>query len=136
MRFIGVDVGAKRVGIAVSDDEGRVAVPSESLDAKTAIVEILAMAPDTIAVGLPLDLKGREGPAARKARKFVDDLLSQVEAGLVPPQIEWIDERFSTVVASNLLRDAGLNAKKQKGVIDAMAASQILQTYLDSRKYE
>ena len=133
MRFLGVDVGAKRVGIAVSDDEGRLAVPSESIDAPLAIKHIVHLAPEHVVIGLPLDLNGNEGLATRKARKFAERLEKQRDEAGIEFQIHWVDERFSSVVAGHLLTEAGLSQKRQRGVVDALAASQILQGFLDSR---
>jgi len=133
MRFLGVDVGAKRVGIAVSDDDGRVAVPSESVEAHTAVEHIVRLAPEHVVIGLPLDLNGKEGLATRKARKFAEKLENLREKEGISFQIHWVDERFSSVVAGHLLTEAGLSQKRQRGVVDALAASQILQGFLDSR---
>lgn len=136
MRFLGVDVGAKRVGIAVSDDEGRLAVPSESVDSQLAVKHIVALAPEHVVIGLPLDLNGKEGLATRKARRFADRLEKAADEAGIVFQVHWVDERFSSVVAGHLLTEAGLSQKRQRGVVDALAASQILQGFLDSRSYD
>jgi len=138
VRCLGVDVGEKRVGLAISDPNGQVAVPLRTLH-RTApdgvIDEIAALAAEEqvagIVVGLPLSLDGTVGPQAESVQEFVRQLLVVVDV----PVTLW-DERLSTVQAQQLLRRDGPGSRasrKDKGRIDAMAATVILQDYLDSR---
>lgn len=133
-RRLGVDVGAVRVGIAVSDPEGVLATPlvtvARDVEGGTdlrAIAELVAEYEVVgIVVGLPRTLAGREGPAAEAARTFVDALGAVVD---VP--IELSDERLTTVVATAQLRQRGVRGRKQRAVVDQAAAVVILQCWLD-----
>jgi len=99
---------------------------------KTALDEIDALVKEhgvaTIVVGLPRNMNGSYGPAAEKVRAFMEKLREKVGV----PVEEW-DERLSTVSAHNALREAGLNGKKRKDVVDKVAAQIILQNYLDAQ---
>jgi len=132
-RYLGVDYGQERVGIAVSDETGTMASPLEVLPLKPfrkfigAVKRIIREREiSCIVVGIPRNMDGSYGPSAEAARDFATRLR---EAITVP--IETFDERLTTVQASKSLRDAGKNAKKQKDQIDSAAAQIILQTYLE-----
>lgn len=134
MRRLGIDHGMRRVGVAVSDDEGRIAYPRTTLarkDPKALIEAVVALAKEEgvreIVVGLPLTLEGRETASARRARAFAE----RVEAASALPVVMW-DERLSTAAAQRSLAAAGVQARKQKAVVDQVAASLILQAYLDT----
>ncbi len=135
MRYLGLDVGRARIGLALADDVLRTArahrtVPRRD-DAGTldAIAEVAAeYEVGRAVVGLPLNMDGTEGASARLARAFAAKLAARL--GL---PVELHDERLSTFEASNRLRDQGLSARDQKGVIDAEAAAVILQGWLDGR---
>lgn len=127
MRVLALDVGTVRIGVAVTDEDGKYAlahsvIPAESRPvAIRAIVDILrAEKIERILVGLPLRLDGTEGKQVRLVRDFVDDLRKQDV-----PEVEYIDERFTTSV--------GADAAKLKGAPspDAEAARLILQTWID-----
>ncbi len=135
MITLALDPGAKRVGIAVSDATGFLAVPldavaPEPLPAFTAALgKILeAREVEKILVGLPRHLDGRESEAAKAARAWVEKWRASVR---VP--IEFIDERLSTVEASRRLQEAGLDARAQRSRIDSASAAVFLQAYLDAR---
>jgi putative Holliday junction resolvase len=83
---------------------------------------------EKVVVGLPRNMDGSYGPATAKVRAFIEKLKTKTEV----PIFEW-DERLSTVSAHNALREAGLNGKKRKGVVDKVAAQIILQNYLDAQ---
>lgn len=132
-RYLGVDYGKERVGIALSDETGTMASPLEVLPLKPFRKFLGAMKRiireheiSCIVVGIPRNMDGSYGPSAEAARDFATRLR---EALTVP--IEPFDERLTTVQASKSLRDAGKSAKKQKKQIDSAAAQIILQTYLD-----
>lgn len=131
-RRLGVDVGAVRVGTALCDPDGLVATPLETVpraDAARRIAELVAEhLVVEVVLGLPRTLAGREGPAAEAALAFRDELT------LVVPDVPVVlqDERLTTVVATQQLRGR-VKGRRQRAVIDQVAAVAILQGYLDSR---
>ena len=141
-RRLGVDVGAVRVGVAVSDPDGVLATPLRTVPRDPvpidegggsdlrAIAELVAeYEAVAVVVGLPRTLAGREGPAAAAARAFADALASVLD---VP--VELTDERLTTVVATQQLRERGVRGRKQRAVVDQAAAVAILQGWLDARR--
>lgn len=132
-KALGIDLGEARVGVAVSDDLGMLAHPLETITVKTSDVKkrILALAAErgaqTIIVGMPRNMDGTYGPAATKAKEFIEALRSSTEIKV----IGW-DERLTTVSAQRSLHEAGKNTKKQRPIIDQVAAQIILQGWLDS----
>ena len=132
-KALGIDLGEARVGVAVSDDLGMLAHPLETISVKTTDVKkrILALAAErgaqTIIVGMPRNMDGTYGPAATKAKEFIEALRSSTEIKI----IGW-DERLTTVSAQRSLHEAGKNTKKQRPIIDQVAAQIILQGWLDS----
>lgn len=135
MRILGLDVGDRRIGLAISDPNGQVAVPLRTLKraAQDGAVEAIAALVaeenvEAIVVGLPLRLDGSAGSQAESVKEFVRKLLPAVNV----PVTLW-DERLSTVQAEQLLRRGGPGSRKGKAEQDALAAAIILQGYLDSR---
>ena len=135
MRRLGIDHGERRVGLALSDEDGRIALPLETLerkDPKILLETIAALATREavveIVVGLPLNLDGTEGTSARRARRFSERLAE--ESGL--PVVLW-DERLTTAAAQRALAEGGVRASDQKRMVDQVAAAILLQSYLDSR---
>jgi putative Holliday junction resolvase len=132
-KALGIDLGEARVGVAVSDDLGMLAHPLETISVKTSDVKnrILTLAAErgaqTIIVGMPRNMDGTYGPAATKAKEFIEALRSSTEIKV----IGW-DERLTTVSAQRSLHEAGKNTKKQRPIIDQVAAQIILQGWLDS----
>lgn len=133
-RALGIDLGDARVGIAVSDDLGMLAHPMETIQVKAGrvmqrILEIIReKGTQTIIVGMPRNMDGSFGPAAQKAREFIEALKLETTARVVP----W-DERLTTVSAQRSLHEAGKNARAQKAMIDQVAAQILLQSWLDSQ---
>jgi putative Holliday junction resolvase len=135
---LGVDVGAVRVGIAVSDPGGILATPLVTLrrdpDADRDITEIARIVAEReaveVIVGLPRTLAGRKGPAALAAEEYAARLTTQV----APVPVRLSDERLTTVIASRALSDRGVRGKRQRAVVDQAAAVAILQTWLDSER--
>ena len=130
-----LDVGMRRVGVAVSDAAGITAQPLEVIDRKDtdpfAAIAALIEARDVeiVVVGLPLALDGTEGPAVRRTRRFVEDLCARVGDVTV---VEW-DERMSTVAAERAMLEGDVSRARRKESVDSVAASLILQSYLGSR---
>lgn len=134
MRVLGLDVGDRRIGLALSDPLGILASGLGALerrDLERDIQAILALVEEKqverIVVGLPKRLDGSLGEQARKVQELASSL-SEVS----PVPVEYWDERLSTVAAQELLRQAGAK-KASRGRVDAAAASVILQGYLDAK---
>jgi putative Holliday junction resolvase len=133
MRMMGLDVGDRRIGVALSDELGITATPREVLkrDGRewAAIVRLTEQeAVGEIVVGVPRSLSGELGPQAEKVLSFIATLRARVN---VPVQ-EW-DERLSTAVAERVLIDADTRRSRRREVIDKLAAAVILQSYLDHK---
>jgi putative Holliday junction resolvase len=135
MRFMGLDFGDKRIGIAVSDDQGQIAMPKDTLQrsGKVKYIERLAELADQenvgeILVGMPVSMDGSHGPQAQKVMRFVQRLRQRVEI----PVVVW-DERLTTVAAERILIEGNLSRSRRRRVIDKVAAAYLLQSYLDFR---
>ncbi len=138
---LGVDPGTVRVGLAASDPSGLLASPVRTLtrtkaapgqvpaDLQLIAQEVLDRAAVTIFIGLPRSLSGTEGPAAAAARSYASAL-----AAVVNIPVRLVDERFSSVSAQQQLRSAGVSGRKQRAVVDQVAAVLILQTALDLQR--
>jgi len=133
VRVLGLDIGSKRIGVAVSDELGLTAQGMETLLSKgleADVEQIVTLAihhqVKEIVVGLPLNMDGAEGPQAKKVRTLIERISRKVEI----PVREW-DERLSTVAAERTLLEADMSRAKRRKVIDKLAAVLILQTYLD-----
>ena len=132
-RVLGLDHGDVRIGVALSDPTAFLASSLCVLDSTNAGLErIVALIAEhqveKIVVGLPRNMNGSYGSATEKVRVFIGKLKVRTDV----PVVEW-DERLSTVSAHNALREAGLNGKRRKGVVDKVAAQIILQNYLDAQ---
>jgi putative Holliday junction resolvase len=130
-----VDVGDVRIGVAVSDPDGILATPVETVPAgPQAIARLAELVGEYDAiecvVGLPVGLSGREGPAAAKIRDFCVELVDAID----PVPVRLFDERMSTMTADSLLRHSGRSGASKRTVIDQAAATVILQTALDSER--
>ncbi|MGE5494740.1 MAG: Holliday junction resolvase RuvX [Burkholderiales bacterium] len=130
-RLMGIDIGEKRIGIAVSDMLGMTAQGVETYarkgdgDAEYIATKAKLLGADTVVAGLPLNMNGSEGPSAQKVREFAGEL---EKLGL---EVKFQDERLSTVSAERTLLEADMSRQKRRQVIDKLAAVYILQTYLD-----
>jgi putative Holliday junction resolvase len=136
MRVLGLDIGARRIGVAISDPTGRVATPLKVLDARSIardITPLLRLAQDyeveLVVAGLPLTLGGDEGPQAQEVRDRAEELARALRLPL-----EMWDERFSTSEAARSMSASGVSARDSKAAVDMVAAALILQGYLDSRR--
>lgn len=134
MQVIGIDPGTRRVGVAVGHTGTGVATPYEVWprgDDASLVQRIRACVEEweaeRVVVGLPRSLDGSEGPSAAAARKLVGEMANAVS---VP--VELHDERFSTVSAQASLQRGGVDTRRGRKVVDAVAASVILQSWLDA----
>lgn len=135
MRILALDIGEKRVGIAVSDPDERVASPVCVLPANE--VQSVAKSfrrvledwePELLLCGLPVTLSGEEGPQAQRIHAFAADLSKRLA---IP--YEYADERLSSAEAKRSLREKGLAEKDMRGKVDMIAACLFLQSWLDAR---
>lgn len=137
IRAIGVDLGSKRIGIAVSDISGTLASPlttvTRSKSKRHDHEEIARLVRDEeaemVVVGLPLSLDGTHGPAALAASAEAERI-----ASVVGVPVEMYDERFTTVTAERGMIEVGLDAQQRRKVVDKVAAAVILQSWLDHRR--
>ena len=132
-KVLGLDYGERRIGVAMSDPLCLTAQPHSVLDRTADWAEDLRrICIDAgivkIVVGLPLSLRGEEGVAAERARDF-----GRMVADITGLDVEFIDERFTTVQAEQALLDAGLRRRQRRDVRDKVAAAVMLQGYLDRR---
>jgi putative holliday junction resolvase len=133
-RYVGVDFGEKRIGLAIADDDARMAVPhrvfvntgqpDEDMQHLSIIIKGEA---DVVVVGLPLTSEGTEGPMAKRVREFAEDLQFRTDLPL-----HFQDERMTTRENAGLLQ--GYPTEEKKRLLDALAAASILQTWLDKTK--
>ena len=135
-RTLGLDVGSRRIGVALSDASGTLATPLTTIMAvpqAQALERIGRLCAEhevvEIVVGLPLTLRGEVGPQAETVQKFAEALGQSIAL-----PIQFFDERLTTAAAEQQLRDLGVKPEKRKLQIDQVAAAIILQDYLDQRR--
>lgn len=137
MRILGVDVGDKRIGLALSDPHGIVGKVLTTIEygyreEEKLFSRLLSLSEENevgeIVVGFPLNLDGTLGRQGKKVLAFIEKLKQRVGF----PIKKW-DERFSTKIATDLLLQANLSRKRRKKLVDGISAVVILQSYLDSR---
>ncbi|MFT3706735.1 MAG: Holliday junction resolvase RuvX [Archangium sp.] len=136
MRALGLDLGTKTIGLAVTDELGITAQGITTLERRGPRKDLEALIEtaqqygvDRFVIGLPLNMDGSEGPRAEATRKFGAGLESESKL----PVIYW-DERLTTVAAHRMLLEADVSRKKRKEVVDQIAAVLILQGWLDAQK--
>jgi putative Holliday junction resolvase len=136
-RVLGIDVGTVRVGLALSDASATLASPLETVrrakdgsDLDRIVALVAEHEVTEVVVGEPKHLSGASGASAEDAAAYAQELADRIPE--VP--VNLIDERLSTVTAASSLRDAGLDSRKQRSVIDQAAAVVILQQFLDTRR--
>jgi putative Holliday junction resolvase len=134
MRILGLDYGNRRIGVAICDELGMMAWGVKTIARKNREADIGAIddlvkhyGVERIVIGYPLRLDGSEGIQCEKINRFI----RRLEERLSLPVIRW-DETLSTKEAEALLRQGGLRREKRKGIVDRVAASIILQGYLDA----
>jgi putative Holliday junction resolvase len=137
VRALGVDLGSKRIGIAVSDISGTIASALTTVHRSksrrhdhAAIAELVRVEEaEVVVVGLPLSLDGSHGKAAKAATTEARQL-----ANVAGVPVEMYDERFTTVTAERGMLEAGLNAQARRKVVDKVAAAVMLQAWLEHRR--
>lgn len=141
-RYMGLDVGARRVGVAVSSPNAGFALPVETVDVRHArvgaqrIVGLMRERAIThVVVGWPLNLEGKTGRATQRVEKFVRELEFQMKRVLEQPDeviiIQW-DERLTTTAAESFLISEDVSRSRRKEVVDQVAATHILNSFLSS----
>ena len=134
LRVLSLDLGERRIGVAVSDPTGTIVTPvkaivrkdSEKRDVKAVSELVTLYGAGAIVIGLPITLNGRLGHAARLVQNFIAALSLESSVPIISQ-----DERFSTVEAERLLHESGHVPSREKGLRDSASASVILQSYLD-----
>ncbi len=140
MRKIGLDVGDKTIGVAVSDPLGMTAQGVTTIervgirkDAGKVMDYIREYDCDVVVIGLPLKMDGTDSPQTEKVREFSTMLENKMRStGLGGVKLEFYDERLTTVMAERVLIEADVSRSRRKQVIDKQAAVVILQSYLES----
>ena len=135
MRTMGLDLGTKTIGVAVSDELGITAQGLTTVRRQSRAKDLAALKAvvveyevNRVVLGLPLNMDGSEGPRALATRKFGDLLVRDLSL-----PVEYQDERLTTVAAERALLEGDVSRQKRKEVIDRVAASLILQGWLDSQ---
>lgn len=136
MAVLGIDLGSRRIGLAISDESERIALPAGIIESRGREADLAAIRSlvaergvRRIVVGLPLRMSGRPGPEAEAARAFAATLAR--ELGL---PVDTLDERWSTVEAERILRETGQSRRKRRsGAADTLAATLLLRTFLERR---
>jgi len=135
-RMLALDIGDKRIGVAVSDETGTLARPltaitraSKRQDFERIARLVVEQRAERVVAGYPRSLSGGEGPQAQRVRRYVEAL-----AVTLPVPVELWDEQYTTVEASERLRDSGRRRSHDRGQLDAAAAAILLQDYVDSHR--
>ncbi len=133
---MGIDFGMARIGIALSDDTKFLASPyetyrrkGEEIDIKYLLTLIQEKKVDEIVCGLPMNMQGEEQDIAKLTRAFMDRLKQSIDVNII-----FVDERLSSVMAEEMLKETERDWKKRKEKLDSVAASIILQDYLDGNR--
>lgn len=138
-RILGLDIGDKRIGMAVSDPAGKSALPLETLsrgafkkDCARILETVRKYGAGSVVIGLPLDTRDREGPQAGKVRFFAEGLERESAGAGMELTLHLWDESLTSREAEAFLIAQGIGRTKRKRVIDKMAAARILQSWLDA----
>lgn len=137
MRYLSIDLGDKRTGIALGDDETTLVSPTDVITVPRSKIDLLMQAllkviqeqkPHALVIGLPLNMDGTEGSAAKSARAFGELLTKHT-----PLPIHFQDERLTSFAADQSMAQTGRTHKQKKELRDALAAAEILRDYFDAR---
>lgn len=142
MRKLGLDVGDKTIGVAVSDElditaQGVTTIDRVGIrkDAGKVMDYVREYDCDTVVMGLPINLDGSDSVQTEKVREFRTMLENKMRSsGMADVKVKWQDERFTTVIAERVLMEANMKRKSRKEVVDKQAAIIILQSYMDRVK--
>lgn len=142
MRKLGLDVGDKTIGVAVSDElditaQGVTTIDRVGIrkDAGKVMDYVREYDCNTVVMGLPINLDGSDSVQTEKVREFRTMLENKMRSsGMADVKVEWQDERFTTVIAERVLMEANMKRKSRKEVVDKQAAIIILQSYMDRVK--
>lgn len=142
MRKLGLDVGDKTIGVAVSDElditaQGVTTIDRVGIrkDAGKVMDYVREYDCGTVVMGLPINLDGSDSVQTEKVREFRTMLENKMRSsGMADVKVEWQDERFTTVIAERVLMEANMKRKSRKEVVDKQAAIIILQSYMDRVK--
>jgi len=134
-KYLAIDYGDRRVGLAISDFDKQVAFPRDFLENNRVLISQIKKLCDgeqviKIIVGLPIEMDGTIGERSIKTYKFGDKL----KKALHPIPVDYFDERLTTKRAKQLLQEQGIKAKEQKGRLDMISAQVILEAYMESQK--
>ena len=140
IRAVGIDLGSRRIGVAVSDSGGTLASPRTTVlrtndaaaDRRALVSLVLEAEAGVVVIGLPLSLRGERGTAARAAEAEAADLAALLEPEGV--EVELFDERLTTVSAHAALAKTGKSSRQRRSVVDRSAAAVLLQAWLDGRR--
>ena len=135
MRALALDLGSRRIGVAVCDSAGTLATPYDTVhrtgdagrDRQAVAALVAESSADVVVVGLPRSLDGSDGPAAVQARAEAAELADALDV----PVTLW-DERLTTVMAERSLASSGVRGRRRRDVVDRVAAAVILQSWLDA----
>lgn len=135
-KAMALDIGEARIGVAISDDAGRIALPREVVESRPfvrAVERLIALVEEHqvahVVLGEPLELDGRAGAASRRTQRWYRALDDAVDA-----ELHLWDERLTSAQAERALRGQGLSRRREEGLIDQAAATLILQSWLDARR--
>lgn len=143
MRWMGLDIGDKTVGVAVSDPlfiSAQGVTTIERIGIRKDTTKVIELAKEyeveKIVCGLPLMLSGEDSPQTQKVRGFVELLTNKCRSMGLKLSIEFQDERFTTKIAENVLMESGVRRENRKQYVDKMAAQIILQSYMDAHPHK
>ena len=138
MRLLGLDVGERRIGVAISDPlgisaQGLTVIERRGGEKDIEVLKVLVKEREVkgFVVGLPLNADGKRGPQAQRVEAFIEGVKQRVG---IP--VHWVDERFTTAQSERVLLEGDVSRKRRKEVIDQLAAQLILQQYLELNRDE
>jgi len=134
MKYLAIDYGTKRTGLALCDRDETIASPFAVIEDKANLIEkiiqtVKEQSVDAVIIGLPLNMDDTEGPQAKAVRKLAEKLKNVLD---LPIYLQ--DERLSSFYAEDKLLNAELTEKKKRKIVNSVAAAEILQTFLENKK--